>query len=401
MGADTTLETGAAVRRYLDNAATSWPKPPEVWAAWEHAARAIGTAAGRAAYREALAADTIRDRCRQAAARLLGGVDADRVALPPGATLALNMAIHGLVAPGDHVIATAADHNATLRPLHWLAARGRIGLTIVPCDGRGIVDPGSIAAAWQPATRLVTCSHASNVTGAVQEVGAIAAHAHDRGGLLLVDAAQSLGQLPEADLSRQADIVVAPAHKWLLGMNGAAILWARPGIDLEPLVQGGTGSASDSLEMPASFVDALEAGTPDLPALAGLAAAVDWLESRSIAAVGRACRELAADLAEGLATVGGVRVIAAGLHARREHGEAATVAPIVSFTVEGYDPAEVAALLEQMAGVQVRSGFHCAASVHEWIGTRHGGTVRASIGPFNTAADIDALVAAVRLLSGT
>jgi len=391
----------AAERRYLDNAATSWPKPPEVWAAWEHAGRMIGAAAGRAAYREAIAADTIRARCRHAAARLLGGVDPERVALPSGATLALNMAIHGLLSAGDHVISTAADHNATLRPLHWLAARGRIGLTIVPCDERGFVDPGSIAAAWRPATRLVTCSHASNVTGAVQDVAACAAIAHDRGGLFLLDAAQSLGQFPGAGLARQADIVVAPAHKWLLGPTGTAILWARPGVDLEPLVQGGTGSASDSLDMPESFVAGLEAGTPDLPALAGFAAALDWLESRSIATIGRACRSLAADLAAGLATVDGVRVVAGELHALQDRGEAAAVAPIVSFTVEGYDPAEVAALLEQLAGVQVRSGFHCAAAVHDRIGTRHGGTVRASVGPFNTTADIEALVAAVRRLSGT
>ena len=392
------MESAVTERRYLDNAATSWPKPPEVWAAWEHAGRSLGAAAGRAAYREALAADAIRDGCRRAAARLLGDADPARVALCSGATLALNMAIHGLLEPGDHVIATAADHNATLRPLHWLAARGRIGLTIVPCDGRGVVDPGSMAAAWQPATRLVTCSHASNVTGAVQDVATIAAIAHGRGGLFLLDAAQSLGQWPGTDLARQADIIVAPAHKWLLGPTGAAILWVRPGLDLEPLVQGGTGSASDSLEMPASMIEALEAGTPDVPALAGFAAALEWLEARSIAAVGHACRERAADLAERLAAVAGVRVVAAELHARRE---AAAIAPIVSFTVEGYDPAEVAAVLEQMAGVQVRSGFHCAAAIHEWIGTRHGGTVRASVGPFNTAADVDALVAAVRQVSST
>jgi selenocysteine lyase/cysteine desulfurase len=179
------------------------------------------------------------------------------------------------------------------------------------------------------------------------------------------------------------------------------MLWGRAGVDLVPLVQGGTGSASDSLDMPASFVDGLEVGTPDVPALAGFAAALEWLEARSIATVGRACGVLAADLAAGLAAVDGVRVVAAALHASRDHGEAAAVAPIVSFTVEGYDPAEVAALLEQLAGVQVRSGFHCAAAIHDCVGTRRGGTVRASVGPFNTAADIEALVAAVGRLAGT
>jgi NAD(P)-dependent dehydrogenase (short-subunit alcohol dehydrogenase family) len=141
------VSDSGTVRRYLDNAATSWPKPPEVFAAWEHAGRSIGAAAGRATYREAVAADAIRSRCRTAVARLLGDVDPERVAFPAGATLGLNMAIHGLLASGDHVIATAADHNATLRPLHWLEARGVIELSIVPCDGAGRVDPEAVARA--------------------------------------------------------------------------------------------------------------------------------------------------------------------------------------------------------------------------------------------------------------
>ena len=385
------------VRRYLDNAATSWPKPPTVLAAWEHAGRAIGAAAGRGTYREAVEADGIRTRCRAAAARLLGDVDPERVAFPVGATLGLNMAIHGLLDSGDHVIATAADHNATLRPLSWLAGRGVIDLSIVPCDGAGHVDPDAIARAWRPATRLVTCSHASNVTGAVQDAAALGRIAHDRGGLLLLDAAQSLGQIAFTAAGCEADLIVAPSHKWLLGPAGAGILWARPGIDLDPLVQGGTGSASDSLAMPDRFTDRMEAGTPDLPALAGLLAATEWLASQSIAAIGQRCRGMAAGAAARLGEIAGVRVISP--HASpdpRSHG--AMAAAIVSFTVEGYDPAEVAVLLEHLAGVQVRSGFHCAACIHAHLGTADGGTVRASFGPFNTDDDVDAFVSAVQKL---
>jgi len=371
-------------RRYLDNAATSWPKPEAVLAAWNDAAGRVGATAGRAAYREALEADAIRDRARAAAARLLGGVDACRVALAAGCTLALNAAIHGVVKPGDHVIATAADHNATLRPLHWLASRGAISLDVVPCDAAGRVDPAAIVAAWRPATRWVVMSHASNVTGAVQDAAAIAGVAHDRGGLLLLDASQSLGQLPFDAPAIGADIVAAPAHKWLLGTGGTAFLWVREGVAIDPLLQGGTGSDSDSLEMPERFVDRMEAGTPDVPALAALAAAADWLEGRTATAVGRGCRALAAACAERLGDIRGVRVIAAG-----------EGAPIVSFTVEGYAPAEVAVLVEQIEGVQLRAGHHCAARVHDHLGTRGGGTVRASFGPFNTLADVDAIVAAV------
>ncbi len=385
------------VRRYLDNAATSWPKLPEVLTAWEHAGRAIGAAAGRATYREAVEADAIRSRCRAAVARLLGNVDPQRVAFTAGATLGLNMAIHGLLGAGDHVIATAADHNATLRPLTWLAGRGVIELSIVPCDGAGRVDPDAVMQAWRPATRLVVCSHASNVTGAVQDARALGQIAHDRGGLFLLDAAQSLGQIACTADGCEADIIVAPSHKWLLGPTGTGILWVRSGLDLDPLIQGGTGSASDSLAMPDRFTDRMEAGTPDLPALAGLLAATEWLAFQSIEAVGQHGRRFAAAAAARLGEIGGVRVV--GPHATSHDssgGEA--IAGIVSFTVEGYDPAEVSALLEQLAGVQVRSGFHCAACIHAYLGTQSGGTVRASFGPFNTGDDVDAIVAAVQKL---
>ncbi len=374
-------------RRYLDNAATTWPKPEPVWAAWEQAARGLGATAGRAAYREAVEAEAIRSRARSAAARLLGGVDPRRVALPAGGTLALNMAIHGLARPGDHVIATAADHNATLRPLHALARRNVIDLTIVPCDGTGRVDPADISTAWRPATRLVVCSHASNVTGALQDAAMIATAAHERGGILLLDAAQSLGQLPWTVPACGADAVAAPAHKWLLGMAGAALLWVREGLEPEPLIQGGTGTTSDAVDMPVEFASRMEAGTPDVPALAALAAAADWLGGRTVAAVGAGCRGLADRCAALLRDVRGVRVIAA-----------ADGAPIVSFTVEDYDPAEVAAAVEQAAGVQVRSGFHCAAAVHGHLGTASAGTVRASFGPFNSVEDVESLVTAVEAL---
>ncbi len=372
-------------RRYLDNAATSWPKPEEVFDAWRHAARSVGAAAGRAAYRDALEADAIRGRARGRVARLLGGVEPGRVAFAAGATLALNMAIHGLLRQGDHVIATAADHNATLRPLHRLRTRGTIDLSIVPCDATGAVDPDDVVRAWRPATRLVTCSHASNVTGVLQDAAAIAAVAHQRGGVFLLDAAQTLGQVPFDAAAIGADIVAAPSHKWLLGPAGAGVLWVRSGIEPEPIVQGGTGTASDSLDMPDSFVERMEAGTPDVPALAGLHAALDWLEPRGIAAVGAECRRLADACAVGLGGIGGVRVLGGS-----ERG-----APIVSFTMDGYDPVEIAALLEQMAGLQSRSGYHCAACIHDHIGTRAAGTVRVSFGPFNTAEDVEAVVRSI------
>jgi selenocysteine lyase/cysteine desulfurase len=376
-------------RRYLDNAATSWPKPDAVITAWNDAAIRVGATAGRAANRAAVEADAIRHRARTAAARLLGGVDPRRVALPAGCTLALNMAIHGLVKPGDHVIATAADHNATLRPLRWLEQSGAISLAILPCDNLGRTNPADVAAAWRPATRFVVLSHASNVTGAMQDASAITTIAHDRGGLVILDAAQSLGQIPCDLPGFGADVVAAPAHKWLLGTSGAAILWCRDGVEPAPLVQGGTGSASDSLDMPEAFADRLEPGTPDVPALAALAAAAAWIEERGVAAVGDGCRRLATHAAARLRECRGIAV-----------HSVADGAPIVSFTVEHYAPTDVATVLEVAAGVQVRAGFHCAALVHDHLGTRAGGTVRASFGPFNTAADVEALCTAVAEIAG-
>ncbi|MFM8953526.1 MAG: aminotransferase class V-fold PLP-dependent enzyme [Planctomycetaceae bacterium] len=379
----------APPRRYLDNAATTWPKPPQVLDAWLHAARDVGATAGRAAYREAVEADAIRGRARAAVARLLGGVDPVRVALPGGCTLALNMAIHSLLRQGGHAIATAADHNATLRPLHGLARRGVIELTIVPCDGQGRVELEAIAAAWRTDTRLVAVSQVSNVTGIAQPVAEIAAVAHERGGLVVVDAAQALGLVDCRVAELGADVVAAAGHKWLLGTGGAGLLWVRPGLDLEPLVQGGTGSASDSLDMPEAFTERMEAGTPDVPGLAAMAAGIAWLEEQGIAAVGTRCRGLAASCAMRLAAIRGARVIGVP-----DGG------PIVSFTVEGYDPADVAVLVEQIAGVQVRSGHHCAARIHEHLGTAAGGTVRASFGPFNTEDDVSALVGAIETITG-
>ncbi|MDA0254702.1 MAG: aminotransferase class V-fold PLP-dependent enzyme [Planctomycetota bacterium] len=378
---------GLPTRRYLDHAATSWPKPPEVVAAWQRAAVEIGATAGRGLYAASLEATAIRERARKAAARLLGDVDPERVALPAGCTFALNAAIHGLARPGDHVIATAADHNATLRPLQWLATRGLIELSLVPCDATGRVDPAAIAAAWRPATRLAVISHVSNVTGVPQDVAAIADVVHACDGLLVLDAAQSFGVVPCDVPGWGADVVAAPAHKWLHGMAGVAVLWARSGVEPESLIQGGTGMASDSLEMPEGFSARMEAGSPDVPALAAFEAAAAWLTSRGLVATAAASCSLADALAVRLGEVRGVRVIGGP-----------RVAGIVSFVVEGYDPAEVAVILEQAAGAQVRSGFHCAARIHESLGTQAGGTVRAAFGPDNEMADVEAVVATVATL---
>lgn len=378
-------------RRYLDNAATSWPKPESVWRAWEQTARENGAVAGRGGYHEAVAADALLAQARGAFAGLLA-VPADQIALPASATIGLNQAIHGLLRPGDHAIATAADHNATLRPLHHLACQGKIELTVVPCDGRGWVDPQTIADAWRPATRLVSLAHASNVTGVVQDAAAVATITRERGGVTLLDASQSLGQ--GSVVEAIADIVVAPAHKWLLGMHGIAAVFLREGLVLDPLLQGGTGSASESFEMPFSLPERLEVGTADLPAAAALVAAIEWRSAPERRGLPAACRQLARDCRDRLAAISGVRVWGGDM-AGDDGGP-----PILSFVVEGFSPVETAALLEQIAGVQVRAGFHCAAAIHQCLGTATAGTVRVAFGPFNTSDDVDAVVTTVEAIVG-
>ena len=374
-------------RRYCDQAATSWPKPPEVYAAWQRAGMELGVAAGRGDYREAVEAAGLIDEARRCWARLLGGVDPQRIAMPSTATLGLNIALHGLLRAGDHVIATAADHNATLRPLAWLAGQGLIEMTVVPCDAAGRVDPQAIIDHWRPTTRWVVLSHASNVTGGVQPAAAIADIAHERGGLVVLDAAQTVGLVPLA-AERIADVIVAPAHKWLLAPHGNACLWCREGVEPETLLQGGTGSLSNTMAMPGAFAPRHEAGTGDLAAVAGRVAADAWWRGQPAEAADphAVSRELATRCREMLQQIAGVRVLA---------GDVAV--PIVSFLVEHYAPAEVAAALEVAAGVQVRSGFHCAAEVHRWLGTAEG-TVRVSFGPYNTSDDCQALVETVESL---
>jgi selenocysteine lyase/cysteine desulfurase len=375
-------------RRYLDNAATGWPKPPEVVAAVVRAMTEVGATAGRGAYRSALEATALRDRARRAVAGLLNA-DPARVVLSTGATVALNVAFHGLLQPGDHVVATAADHNATLRPLEWLRARGIIDLSIVPCDGSGRVDPRAVRLAWRPATRLLSSSLVSNVTGVRQDLAALSRVVREHDGLLVVDAAQGAGLLPLDEIAAVADVVAAAGHKWLQGPGGTGWAWVREGLEPEALVQGGTGTASTCLDMPGALVERLEAGSPDVPALAGLAAGIEWLARHGTAAVAGHALALAAAAAERLGALPGVRVVAVP-----------DGAPIVSFTVADYHPADVAALLEQIAGVEARAGFHCAALVHRHLGTADGGTVRVSFGPFNGPADVAAVVGAVAAVVG-
>lgn len=381
-------------RIYLDNAATSWPKPEAVYRAVEHAMRTLGAAAGRSAYREASEVQRGIDTARAGVARLIGLDQPRQVIFASSGTDALNLAVHGLLRPGDHVVTTAAEHNSVLRPLHHEATTRAVELSIVPCDAQGMVDARDVAAALRPTTRLVVMLHASNVTGAMQPVAEVGALLRGHPALLLVDAAQSLGHLPILFEQLGCDLLAAPGHKGLLGPLGTGILAIRPGVEsqLVSLRQGGTGSRSDRDQQPDELPDKYEPGNLNVPGILGLAAGVAYLAERGLDDVRRHELALLAQLQQALAGVPGVQLLGPSDTSQR--------VGVVSLRLAGYDPQEVAAMLDGVHRIQGRAGLHCAPRMHESLGTLpDGGTVRLSFSPFTTSVEIDAACRALAELA--
>lgn len=295
-------------RVYLDNAATSWPKPESVYLAVDAYLRTGGANVGRGVYRSGLAADDAVSRARRRTAELLGW-KASHVLFTAGCTDSLNLALHGLVRPGDHVVSSVIEHNSILRPLRALEEAG-VTVDRVGCDAQGFLDLDEFARALRPDTRLVAMTHASNVTGAVQPLGEIAALVRSRSSArLLVDAAQTLGHLPW-DATLDVDLVACSGHKGLLGLLGLGILAIKPGVEneLAPLRQGGTGSRSDQDLQPAELPDKYESGSPNVPGIVGLSAGLEFLAGQGIEALESRSRELTARLLAGLARMPQVTV---------------------------------------------------------------------------------------------
>jgi cysteine desulfurase/selenocysteine lyase len=381
-------------RIYLDNAATSWPKPEAVYAAVDEYQRNSGAAAGRGAYGEAIAAGESVASARRAVARLIEAESAQQIVFTSNGTDSLNLAIHGALGCGGHVVTTVAEHNSVLRPLRWLESAGRIEVTRVGCRRDGVVEPADIRAALRPETRLVVLTHASNVTGALQPAAEVAELAHERGALLLLDAAQTLGDLPLSVRDLPVDLLAAPGHKGLLGPLGTGVLYLRPGVEqqIESIRQGGTGSVSDEDSQPDFLPDKFESGNLNLPGIVGLAAGVKYLYLRDVRDVRRHAEELTARLLDGLAGLTGVTLYGPATAAER--------VGVVSINLQGYDPQEVAATLDAAFHIQVRSGVQCAPLMHRELKTLPiGGVVRFSVGPFTTTDDIDAAISALRDIS--
>jgi cysteine desulfurase family protein len=383
----------ATARIYLDNAATSWPKPPTVYQAVDDFQRNNGAAAGRGVYRSAQAAERIVSQCRQRVAQLLGAKSPNQIAFTLNGTDSLNLALHGILRPGDHVVTSVCEHNSILRPLRWLADSHQIHIDYVRCNAQGVLDPDEVRKTLRPHTRLVALTQASNVTGAVQPLEEIGKVMADHDALFLVDAAQSLGHFPVQVNDLRCDLLAAPGHKGLMGPLGTGILYFAAGLEsqLQPHRQGGTGTRSDDDIQPESLPDRYESGNANVPGLAGLSAGIGWLQEQGLANLHTHEQQLTALLLEGLGAIDGITLYGPS-NAQPRVG-------VVSFQVRGFDPQEVAAALDSTAGIEVRSGLHCAPRMHQALGTFPTGTVRVSVGPFTTQADIAAVIEAMRELA--
>ena len=378
---------------YLDNAATSWPKPPEVARAMEDFSREAGANPGRSGHRRSIAAGRTVYGAREAVAELFNLADPLRVVFGLNGTEALNLALQGLLRPGDHLVTSSVEHNSVMRPLQAMAAAG-VRFTRVRNAPDGTLDPALIAEAIQPETRMIVLNHASNVNGALQPVAAAGRIARERGLLLLVDAAATAGSVP-IDMAAQAiDLVAFTGHKHLygpMGTGGLAVGERVPVAELRPLKRGGTGSRSEEETQPEVLPDLYESGTLNALGLAGLEAGVRWVLAQG---VDRIRRHQVTETGRWLAALGeipGVDVQGPAAPERRTG--------VISFTIEGMSPSEIGLRLDEEHGLLCRVGLHCAPAAHRIQGTFPTGSVRIAPGCFTTEEERRRAVTAVAALA--
>ena len=371
---------------YLDNAATTFPKPETVYTAMDRAVRETGASPNRGGYRQSLDAARILFEARESLADLFNVSDSSRFIFTHSATESLNLAVKGFLKPGDHVVTTTMEHNSLARPLHQVSDCG-VDLTWVSGDEDGHVSIDSILKAVTPATRLVAMTHCSNVTGALNPVAEIGSILRSRGIRFLLDASQSAGSIPIDIPLMNVDLLAAPGHKGMYGPQGTGFLYIAEDIVLKPLLVGGTGGSSTELSPPEDLPERYESGTHNIAGIAGLKAAADFIAATGIDNIQSHEMLLVSQLIEGLSLINAVKLFNKDLAKPR--------GAVVSFTLSGVDPSTISFILDRDFDIAVRVGLHCAPLAHRTIGTFPEGTVRVSPGFFNTFEDIDLFLAAM------
>ncbi len=375
---------------YLDNAATSWPKPPEILKAMADTMERAGGNPGRSGHRLSIAAARVVYDCREKIAEHFNTPDPLRVVFTANATQAINLVLRGLLRPGDNIVTTAMEHNAVMRPLRFLEKKG-IKIKIASCAVDGSLDLQQMVGLINERTRLVVIIHASNVCGTILPVAEVTLIAHRHGVPVLADVSQSAGVISIDSQNWGADFIAFTGHKELLGPTGTGGLVISPGFDtglLVPFTFGGTGSRSESEEQPEDLPDKFEGGTVNLIGLAGLSAGLDWIKRRGIDSIREHAKTLTTALINGLSVIPGVKVFGTL--------EAASSIAVVSFTLSGKKVSEVGFRLDEEYGILSRVGLHCAPAAHRTIGSFPEGTVRLSPGIFNTIEDISQTLKAIQ-----
>ncbi len=377
---------------YFDNAATSWPKPKEVIRAMDQFNTGTGANPGRSGHRLSIDAGRIIFETREAISKLFNISDPLQIIFTKNVTEALNIAIFGMLKPGDHVITSSMEHNSVMRPLRHLEKNG-IGLSIAQCAGDGSMDPHSIIPLIKKNTRAIIITHASNVTGTIMPLAEIGAIARERNIILCADAAQTAGTLTIDVEKMNIDILAFTGHKSLFGPQGTGGMYIRRGLEkkINPIMMGGTGSRSEFEEQPDFMPDKFESGTPNTIGIAGLGAGAEFISSTGIETIRSNEEMLTGRFLDGLKNIKGVKIFGSDDKKRRTS--------IVSFNIKGMTPSDVSFELDEKYGIMSRPGLHCAPSAHRTIGTFPQGAARFSFGYFNSAEEIDIALAAIENIS--
>lgn len=376
---------------YLDNAATSWPKPPEMMEAMTAYCMNVGASPGRSGHSLSVEAGRAVHEAREAVAELLGAPGPLTIAFTKNATEALNIALCGALRPGDHVIVSSMEHNSVMRPLRHLERSG-VELSVAPCAGDGSLDPGEVRALVKKNTAMIVVTHASNVTGTMLPVEEIAGVAHGAGAIFCLDAAQTAGSVPIDVVAMDADILCFTGHKSLMGPQGTGGLYLRKGLEarVRPLMRGGTGSRSEFEDQPDFMPDRYESGTQNAIGLSGLAAGVRRVLKTGVARIMEHERSLTGLFIDGMREIPGVVLYGSDDPAGRT--------AVVSFNIRNRSPSDIAFALDERWGIMSRPGLQCAPAAHRTIGTFPHGTVRCSLSMYTTVDEVHEVIRAIDIL---